>query len=49
MTPPLAAEPACPPQTGILVAFIDGVHNQAHSVSCEMARLDLDTSVPIAR
>jgi hypothetical protein len=46
VTPPLATEPACPPQSGIVVAFIDGVHDQAHPVSCEMAQLDLDTSVP---
>jgi prepilin-type N-terminal cleavage/methylation domain-containing protein len=46
VTPPLATEPACPLQSGIVIAFRDGVHDQAHSVSCEMARLDLDTSVP---
>jgi type II secretory pathway pseudopilin PulG len=40
---PLAAEPVCPLETGIVVAFIDGVHNQSHSISCEMAQLDLDT------
>lgn len=44
---PLAAEPACPLQTGILIAFIDGVHNQAHALSCEIARLDLDTLMPV--
>jgi prepilin-type N-terminal cleavage/methylation domain-containing protein len=49
VTPPLATEPACSPQTGIVIAFIDGVHNQAHPVSCEMAQLDLDTSIPLAR
>jgi prepilin-type N-terminal cleavage/methylation domain-containing protein len=49
VTPPPAAEPACPLQSGIVIAFIDGVHDQAHSMSCEMAQLDLDTSVPIAR
>jgi prepilin-type N-terminal cleavage/methylation domain-containing protein len=48
-SPPLAAEPACPQVTGIVIAFIDGVHNQAHPISCEMAQLDLDTSVPLAR
>jgi hypothetical protein len=46
---PLAAEPACPLETGIVIAFIDGVHDQAHPISCEMAQLDLDTSSPIAR
>jgi type II secretory pathway pseudopilin PulG len=41
---PLAVEPACVLDTGIVIAFIDGVHDQAHRISCEMARLDLDTS-----
>lgn len=49
LTPPLAAEPACPLHSGILIAFIDGVHNQAHAISCEMAQLDLDTAYPIPR
>jgi prepilin-type N-terminal cleavage/methylation domain-containing protein len=49
VSPPPATEPACPLQTGIVIAFIDGVHNQAHPLSCEMAQLDLDTNVPIAR
>jgi prepilin-type N-terminal cleavage/methylation domain-containing protein len=43
----LAAEPACPLPTGILIAFIDGVHNQAHALSCELAQLDLDTAYPV--
>jgi hypothetical protein len=47
--PPLAAEPACPSRTGILVAFLDGVAGAAYPISCEMARLDLDAPVPIAR
>ena len=48
ITPPLAAEPLCSPQAGIVIAFRDGVHDQAHPVSCEMAQLDLDTNVPPA-
>jgi prepilin-type N-terminal cleavage/methylation domain-containing protein len=44
---PLAAEPACPLQTGIVIAFRDGAHDQAHALSCAMARLDVQTSVPL--
>jgi len=44
---PLSVEPACPLETGIIIAFIDGVHDQAHPVSCEMAQLDLDTSYAV--
>jgi type II secretory pathway pseudopilin PulG len=48
-TPALATEPACPLQTGIVIAFIDGVDDQAHPLTCEMAQLDLDTSDPVVR
>jgi prepilin-type N-terminal cleavage/methylation domain-containing protein len=44
---PLAQEPACPLETGIPIAFIDGVHDQAHPISCEMAQLELDVSAPL--
>jgi type II secretory pathway pseudopilin PulG len=37
----LASEPACPLETGIVIAFIDGVHDQAYPLSCEIAGLDL--------
>lgn len=45
---PLAREPGCPP-AGLVIEFADGVHDRAYAVSCEMARLDLDTSVPLAQ
>jgi hypothetical protein len=45
--PGLAAEPDCPLATGVIIAFIDGVHNGAHALSCELARLDLDTTLPV--
>lgn len=44
---PLADEPACPLETGIAIAFIDGVHNQAHPISCETAQLELDIQSPL--
>jgi hypothetical protein len=44
---PLALEPDCPLRTGIIVAFIDGVHNEGHTLSCESAQLDLDASFPV--
>jgi prepilin-type N-terminal cleavage/methylation domain-containing protein len=45
---PPAAEPVCPLASGIVIAFIDGVHDQAHALSCVMARLDLTTELPVA-
>jgi hypothetical protein len=44
---PLGAEPACPLESGIVIAFRDGVHDRAYPLSCEMAQLDLDTSLPL--
>ncbi len=46
---PLAAEPPCPLRTGIIIAFIDGVHDQAYVLSCELAQLDLETRITLAR
>jgi prepilin-type N-terminal cleavage/methylation domain-containing protein len=43
----LAAEPACPLASGVGIAFVDGVDNQVHPLSCEMAALDLDTSAAL--
>jgi len=39
---PLALEPVCPAKTGIIIGFRDGVDDQTHAISCELARLDLD-------
>jgi type II secretory pathway pseudopilin PulG len=45
--PALAGEPACPAATGIVIAFLDGVHDGAHVLSCEAAQLDLTASAAL--
>jgi hypothetical protein len=43
----LEREPACAAQTGIAIAFLDGVHDQGHALGCEAAQLDLATSIAL--
>jgi prepilin-type N-terminal cleavage/methylation domain-containing protein len=44
---PLAAQPVCPAQTGIVLAFDDGVHTHGYALSCAFAQLDVDTPVTL--
>jgi len=44
---PLAAQPACPAQSGIILAFDDGVRAHGYALSCAFAQLDVDTPVAL--
>ena len=45
-TAPLAAEPVCPLDTGIVIEFSDATQSQARAISCEMAQLDPNDEPP---
>ncbi len=45
----LATEPACPPETGIVVEFTAANQTAAHAISCELAQLELTPAPAPAR